>query len=127
MLVIVGFFFVTRMVMLVRTEVLVAVRVAMAGVRAVIVGMGMIMSMPVRVVVRMPVRMLGAVLVRMIMLMLVFMGMFVFVAVLVITFHSISPWFVVTRTVLIKTRFVRIDSISSQETGLAQGNHPAIG
>lgn len=97
------FFFVTGVLVVVRPEILVAVRVTMSGIRAMIVGVGMFMAMPVRVLMRVFVGMLGSVIVRMIMLMLVLVGMIMIVAVLVVTFHSISPLFNVTRTILCRS------------------------
>ena len=91
MIVIVGLFFVPGMIVLVRPEILVTVRVTMPGISAVIVGVGVFMAMTVRVLMRVFVGVLGSVLVRMIMLMLVLVGMIMIVAVLVVTFHSISP------------------------------------
>lgn len=88
---IVGFLLVPLVIVLVRPEILVTVRVTMPGISAVIVGVGVFMAVPVRVLMRVFVGVLGSVLVRMLMLMLVLVGMIMIVAVLVVTFHSISP------------------------------------
>jgi len=127
-LVIVGFFFVAGVFVIVRPEILLAVRMTVPGIRAVIVGMGMFVSMSVRMFVRMFMGMLGSVLVTMVVLMLMLVGMIMFVAVLVVAFHCISPSL---------CRLLLVPSIAgcsfrgsalplAHEAGLAQRDHPAI-
>jgi hypothetical protein len=120
------FFFVPGMLVVVRPEILLAVRMAVPGIRGMFMGVGVFMSMPVCVFMPMLVGMLGSVLMGMIMFMLVLVGMVMIVAVLVVTFHRVSPLLNVTRISPVDLSSIGAAFFLLQEAGFAQRDHPAI-